>query len=144
MKGLSVMTAIAIMADIAVIERFPNSKHFSSYLRSAPGIESSNEKTIITGINKFGRKLSVVLISQSLNHFRDSNPKLNAWYGRKELSHKKGKLRMALCRRVFTEIYQMLKNKEYHYYRDEVLHKKKMDAYYKFLSGKRINFKKSA
>lgn len=144
MKGVSVMTAIAIMADIAKIERFPNSKHFTSYLRSAPGIDSSNETVKVTGTNKFGRKLSVTLLSQSLNHFRDSNPKLKYWYSRKEPYHKKkGKLRMALCRKVFGEIYQMLKKEEYHYFRDETLHNKKMDEYYIFLTKNGI-FKKSA
>ena len=43
MKGISVMTAIAIIAEIVTIDRFPNSKHFTSYLRSAPGVDSSNE-----------------------------------------------------------------------------------------------------
>ena len=123
MKGVSVLTAIAIIADIATIDRFPNSKHFTSYLRSAPGVDSSNETTRTT---KFGRKLSVSLLSQSLNHFRNSNLKLNRWYNKKiELqSHKKGKIRMGLCRRVFAEIYQMLKKQEYHYFRNKVNHKK--------------------
>jgi len=144
MKGISVMTAIAIMADIAAIDRFPNSKHFSSYLRSTPGVSSSNETTIIKKTNKFGRKHSITLLSQSLNHFRDSNPKLKSWYDRKESTHKKGKLRMALCRKAFAEIYQMLKKNEYHYYRDEKLHKKKMDNYYKFLKEQGWIFQKIA
>jgi len=76
MKGISVFTAIALMADIATIERFPNSKHFTSYLRSAPGIDESNDTTKITSTNKFGRKLSVTLLSQSLNNFRASNQKM--------------------------------------------------------------------
>ena len=131
MKGISVMTAIAIISDIATIKRFPNSKHFSSYLRSAPGIDSSNETVKVTRTTKYGRKLSVTLLSQSLNHFRDSNEKLNRWYRKKvEVEkHKKGKIRMGLCRKVFTEIYQMLKKEEYHYLRDEVNHKKKMEKY---------------
>ena len=135
MKGVSVLTAIAIIADIATIDRFPNSKHFTSYLRSAPGVDSSNETTRITRTTKFGRKLSVSLLSQSLNHFRDSNLKLNRWYNKKiELqSHKKGKIRMGLCRRVFAEIYQMLKKQEYHYFRNKVNHKKKMAEYDAFL-----------
>jgi transposase len=33
MKGLSVITALAIISDIAIVERFPNAKHFTSYLR---------------------------------------------------------------------------------------------------------------
>jgi transposase len=144
MKGISVMTAIAIIADIATVERFPNSKHFTSYLRSAPGIDSSNETVIIKGTNTLGRKQSIILLSQSLNHFRDSNPKLNYWYNKKINTHKTGKLRMALCRKVFAEIYQMLTKKEYHYYRIESLHKKKMDDYYKFLENSGIVFQKSA
>jgi transposase len=140
MKGISVTTAIAIIADIGTVERFQNSKHFTSYLRSAPGIDSSNEKQRITRTTKFGRKLSVVLLSQALNHFRDSNPKLNRWCNKKiEIEkHKKGKIRMALCRKVFSEIYQMLKKKEYHYYRDVENHKEKMKSYDAFLKKNKL------
>ena len=139
MKGISVFTAIALMADIATIERFPNSKHFASYLRSAPGVDNSNDTTRITKTNKFGRKLSVTLLSQSLNHFRDSNMKLRSWYDKKaEYIQKKGKIRMALCRRVFTEIYQMLKKEEYHYFRDEHNHQNKINEYYNFLKKNKI------
>lgn len=139
MKGISVFTAIALMADIATVERFPNSKHFTSYLRSAPGVESSNETTRITNTNKSGRKLSVTLISQSLNHFRDSNLKLSRWYDKKaEYINRKGKIRMALCRRVFAELYQMLKKQQYHYFRDEKNHLKKMNEYCKFLEKNNI------
>jgi transposase len=146
MKGISVMTAIAIIADIASIERFPNSKHFTSYLRSAPGVDSSNETTRIKKTTKFGRKLSVTLLTQSLNHFRDSNPKLKRWHDKAIPAHNKskGKIRMALCRRVFAEIYQMLKKEEYHYFRNKRLHKKKMDEYYKFLQNNGVFFEKSA
>lgn len=146
MKGISVMTAIAIIADIATVERFPNSKHFTSYLRSAPGVDSSNETTKVKKTTKFGRKLSVTLLTQSLNYFRDSNPKLRRWYDKTLPSHSKskGKIRMGLCRRVFAEIYQMLKKEEYHYYRDERLHKKKMEEYFKFLQNNGAVFEKSA
>lgn len=135
MKGISVITAIAIIADVAEVKRFPNSKHFTSYLRSAPGVDSSNEEIRITKTTKFGRKLSVSLLSQSLNHFRDSDIKLNKWYKKKvEVeSHKRGKIRMGLCRKVFAEIYQMLKKGEYHYCRDAKNHSKKMNEYDSFL-----------
>jgi hypothetical protein len=58
------------------------SKKFAAYLRSAPKVESSNGKTVNKSTNKAGRKLSITLLSQALNHFRDSNEKLGAWYGR--------------------------------------------------------------
>jgi len=144
MKGISVFTAIAIIADIATVKRFPNSKHFTSYLRSAPGVDSSNETTHITKTNKIGRKLSITLIAQSLNHFRDNNAKLNRWYNKKVENKSRGKVRMALCRRVFAEIYQMLKKGEYHYYRNELNHAGKMNEYCKFLDANGIKYKKSA
>jgi hypothetical protein len=37
---------------------------------------------------------------------------------------------MGLCRRVFAEMYQMLKKQEYHYYCDTKNHQKKMEEYY--------------
>ena len=83
-----------------------------------------------------GRKLSITLISQSLNHFRDSNPKIRKWYNEKAEQNKaKGKIRMAICRKVFTEIYQMLKKNEYHYYRDEKNHLFKIEKYKRFLNN---------
>jgi len=140
MSGISVITALAIIADIIDVSRFKNSKHFTSYLRSAPRVESSNEKTVIKSTTKAGRKLSITLLSQSLNHFRDENEKLNRWYNRIISYKKKGIIRMALCRKVFTEIFQMLKKEEYHYFRNPVLHGKKMAEYVKFLEKEHCVF----
>jgi len=133
MRGISIFTALAIISDIAIITRFPNSKHFTSYLRSAPSVDSTNETVRITKTNKFGRKRSVRLIIQSIIHFRETNPRTKEWYT-KNLNHKsKGKIRMAIGRRILTEIFQMLKKKEYHYWRDIKNHKFKMNQYRNFL-----------
>jgi len=142
MSGISVVTAIAIIADVIDAGRFRNAKHFASYLRSVPRVESSNDKTIIKSTTKAGRKLAITLLSQSLNHFRDGNRKLNRWVERVSKYKKKGIVRMALCRRVITEIYQMLKKEEYHYYYNPVLHGKKMAEYQKFLEKDKKNFSK--
>jgi transposase len=139
MSGISVVTAIAIIADVIDVSRFKNSKHFASYLRSVPRVESSNDKTIIKSTTKVGRKLSITLLSQSLNHFRDDNEKLHHWYERVKIFKKKGVVRMALCRKVITEIYQMLKKDEYHYFRNPVLHEKKITEYKRFLEKDKIN-----
>jgi len=138
MKGISVFSAAAVMSDIVSVDRFPNAKHFTSYLRSAPRVESSNDKVVIKSTNKAGRKMSIVLLSQSLNHFRDANPKLSDWHDRLATYKKKGIVRMGLCRRVFAEMYQMLKKKEYHYYRDSKNHEKKMTEYRAFLASHSI------
>ena len=129
MTGISVITAIAVIADVSDVSRFRNSKHFASYLRSAPRVESSNEKTVIKSTTKAGRKLSITLLSQSLNHFRDNNKRLTQFYEKASVYKKKGVVRMALCRRVITQVYQMLKKQEYHYYCNPVLHEKKMTEY---------------
>jgi transposase len=142
MSGISVITAIAVIADVIDVSRFRNSKHFASYLRSVPRVESSNDKTIIKSTTKAGRKLSITLLSQSLNHFRDGNKKLSQWVEKTSVYKKKGIVRMALCRRVITEIYQMLKKEEYHYFYNPVLHGKKMAEYQKFLGQENIIFSK--
>jgi transposase len=47
MKGIRVFIAIAVITDIIRVERFRNSKAFTSYLRSAPKVANSN-----TSVNK--------------------------------------------------------------------------------------------
>ena len=144
MTGVSVITAIAVIADIIDVSRFRNSKHFASYLRGAPRVESSNDKTVIKSTTKAGRKLSITLLSQSLNHFRDNNETLCKFYERAKVYKKKGVVRMALCRRVITQIYQMLKKQEYHYSCNSVLHEKKITEYRKFLEGENIIFSQNS
>lgn len=140
MKGISVLTAIALISDVADIRRFANSKKFASYLRSAPGVDSSNETTRNLKTNKAGRKLSISLLTQSLTHFRNSSRRLGNWYdtliGRKS----KGEARMALCRKVFTILYQMLKKNEYYWYRDKKNHMWKIQEYARFLKNHNISF----
>jgi len=133
LKGISVFTAIAIIADIIEISRFRNSKAFTSYLRSAPKVSNSNTSVSIKGTNKKGRKLAATLLAQSLNHVLDASEKLQRWYDKKCENTKPGKVRTGLRRRVFAEIFQMLKKGEYHYGREPEKHKAKVAQYQRFL-----------
>jgi transposase len=133
MKGVSVFIAIAVIADIIDVNRFRNSKAFTSYLRSAPAVANSNTSVSIRGTNKKGRKLSATLLTQSLNHVMTASPKLRRWYDRLCEYKKAGLVRTGLRRRVFAEIYQMLKKGEYHYGRDPLNHAAKMAQYRRFL-----------
>jgi len=133
MKGVSVFIAIAVIADIIKVDRFKNSKSFTSYLRSAPQVVSSNTSSRILGTNKMGRKLSSTLIIQSLNHVLNSSPKLDKWYKNLTQYKKAGLVRTGLRRRVFAEIFQMLKKGEYHYGRDKQNHEAKLLQYRNFL-----------
>jgi transposase len=133
MKGVSVFIAIAIIADIIDVSRFKDSKHFTSYLRSAPHVANSNTSVKNKGTNKMGRKLPATLLTQSLNHVMNSSAKLGRWYERLCGYKKAGLVRTGLRRRVLAEIYQMLKKGEYHYGREEHKHESKMAEYHRFL-----------
>lgn len=134
--GISVITACALLADIGDISRFRSAKKLASYLRSAPGVDSSNETTRITRTNKFGRRLSIGLLIQGVTHFKAAHCELRSWS--EELVQRKkgaGKIRMGIVRKVITQIYQMLKKDEYHYHRNEALHREKMAAFDKHISS---------
>jgi transposase len=137
MKGVSVFIAIAIIADIIKVDRFKNSKAFTSYLRSAPRVSNSNTSMSIRGTNKKGRKLAATLIAQSLNHVLDASTKLKRWYTELTKYKKPGLVRTGLRRRVFAEMYQMLKKDEYHYARDVRKHEAKLLQYKRFLEKRK-------
>jgi len=143
MKGIGVFTAIAIIADIITVDRFRNSKAFTSYLRSAPKVSNSNTSVSIKGTNKKGRKLAATLVTQSLNHVLDSSLKLRRWYDCLCEYKKPGLVRTGLRRRVFAEMYQMLKKGEYHYGREARIHEAKVSQFKRFLE-KRKNLLKTA
>jgi transposase len=143
MKGIGVFTAIAIIADIIKVDRFKNSKAFTSYLRSAPRVSNSNTSVSVKGTNKKGRKLAAALVTQSLTHVLKASPKLNKWYIELTKHKKPGLVRTGLRRRVFAETYQMLKKGEYHYGREERIHEAKVRQYERFLK-KRKNLLKTS
>ena len=135
----------AIIRHISKKKRLKVQKYFfrKPYLRSAPRVESSNTTKGNKGTNKMGRKMSATLLTQILNHVLDANPKLDKWYTRLTQYKKAGLVRTGLRRRVFAEIFQMLKKKEYHYRRDARKHEEKLSQYKKFLEKKK-NLLKSA
>jgi transposase len=145
-KGVGVFIAIAIIADIIDVSRFKDSKHFTSYLRSAPRVANSNTTVRNRGTNKMGRKLSATLLTQSLNRVMNASGKLRGWYERLCEYKKPGLVRTGLRRRVFAEIYQMLKKGEYHYGRDANNHEMKMAQYRRFLEKQKNaeNLKKTS
>ena len=132
-SGISVFTAIAIKSDYADITRFKNAKHFSSYLRSVPKVDSSNDKTYIGKTHKRGRKLSITLLMQSISHFRRINPDLERFYQKKIIGKSKGKVRMAIARKTFVAIYFMLRDNENYHYINMKNYQLKMRIYERFL-----------
>jgi transposase len=97
-KGISVFIAIAVIADIIEVNRFKNSKAFTSYLRSAPKVSTSNTSKSTLGTNKKGRKLSATLVTQALNHILSASLKLSRWYEKLTQFKKKGVVKLILGR----------------------------------------------
>ena len=133
-KGVSVFTAIAIMTDIADINRFANAKKLCSYLRSAPKIDSSNNTERIGSVNKQSRKLAIKMLLQGLHHIYKSSKYLYNFYNRKKRGKKAGKVRIAIARKIFVGIYHMLKGDRYFYWIDNKGYRRKIKEYKTFLT----------
>jgi transposase len=128
-KGISPFIAIAVMSDVVDIRRFKNAKHFCSYLRAAPGIDASGDKTKIGKVNKHSRNLTMGLLVESMNHFRNGSSKIEAFYQKKSKGKSKGKVRVAVVRKMLTFIYHMLTRDQYYYYIDKKNHANKKAEY---------------
>ena len=141
-KGLSVFIAIAIMSDIADINRFVGSKKLCSYLKvgiyihRVPKIDASNKSVKIGCVNKCSRKLSIGLLLQGLMHIYNSSEYLHDFYKSKKGGKGAVKVRVAIARKTFTYIYQMLKKDEYYRWMDIKNHARKMNEYRSFLKRK--------
>jgi len=132
-KGISVFGAIAIMTDVATVERFKDAKHFCSYLRTAPGVDASNKTVKITSVSKVSRKLAQQTLIQCICHFKAGSKKIEEFYNRKIQGKPAGKVRMAVARKMMVAIFHMLKKNELYYYTDKKKHEQKVKEYENFL-----------
>lgn len=134
LNGISIFIALAVITDYANnIGRFKNGKHFSSYMRSVPKLDASNEKIKNGSTKKTGRRLSITLVLQALPHILNIDPYLCTYYKNKTKGKKKGVMRMAIARRIFVRMYKMLKNKEYYRYSNNFRHEFKVKQYRNFI-----------
>ena len=128
-QGISLLGAIGMMSDIADIKRFETSRKLCNYLRTAPKIDSSNDKTIIKSVNKQSRKLSLHFLIQGFPHIKKNSQHYLSFYERKINGKSAGKVRIAICRKLITAIYYMLTRKEYYNCRNEDNHNRKLKQY---------------
>jgi transposase len=135
-KGFSPLTAIALMSDVVDINRFPSVKKFCAYLRTAPRVQSSNNKTVIGPTNRYSRSLTCTLMSQSVEHFAQSGEHLGSFYARVKKGKRASVSRMALIRKTLVCAYYMLKRKKEFYWVDEKLYQAKLKALRNTVSSK--------
>jgi transposase len=133
-RGFSPLTAIALMSDIVDINRFPSVKKFCAYLRTAPRVKSSNDKTVIGPTNRYSRSLTCTLMSQSVEHFAVAGEYLGTFYERVKKGKKAGVYRMALIRKILVCAYYMLKRKTKFYWVEEKLYQEKLRDFRKIVN----------
>lgn len=109
-SGISVFTAVVIMSDVVTIDRFKNRKKLTSYLRSAPRVDASNNTVRIGRINKRGRKRSFNMLLLAVNHLRDGNSYLQG-YNDRVVGKPRNKIRAALVGKTITIIFYVLKTR---------------------------------
>lgn len=118
-KGVSILTAVAIMSDVVDVHRFSGTKKFCAYLRTAPKVKSSNMTTKLLGVNKQSRVLTLNYLSQSVLHFEKLDGYLGVFYSRLRQGKKASVCRMALIRKVLVSMYHMLNNNTLFYWIDQ-------------------------
>jgi transposase len=125
-KGFSPFTAIALMSDVVDINRFPSVKKFCAYLRTAPKVKSSNDKTVIGPTNRYSRSLTCTLMSQSVEHFATAGEHLTTFYARVKQGKRAGVYRMAMIRKTLVCAYYMLKRNQLFKWVDNDLYREKL------------------
>jgi transposase len=130
-KGFSPLTAIALMSDVIDVNRFPSVKKFCAYLRTAPKVKSSNDKTVIGSINRYSRSLTCTLMSQSVEHFATAGENLIAFYTRVKQGKRAGVYRMAMIRKTLVCAYYMLKRNQVFKWVDQDLYNHKLKEFKK-------------
>ncbi len=125
-KGFSVLTATALMADVATVDRFPNAKAFCCYLRTAPRVRASAGTVHLGRTNKQGRSLTCTLLTQSIAHFTSPGTPLARFKERIGVGKRRCTVRMAVIRKVLTGAYNMLSRNQLHNQVDKASYERKL------------------
>lgn len=112
MDGVSILVALALKSDYGDIQRFKNGKHLCSYMRVAPTVEASNGKIKYGPVNKQSRHLGLRFLLQTIQHYYGSNEYAREWREEKIKHKSRGKVRIALARKMLMCLYSMLKHGE--------------------------------
>jgi len=105
-------TALALVAHIGPIERFPNPRSLSNYFGITPGCRNSGRSDRPGGITKAGHPFIRFLLAQLVLHALRGDPGLRRWYQRVKRRRGSKVARVAVMRRLCESIWQMLSKRE--------------------------------
>lgn len=131
--GVSMLIALGLKADYLDVSRFKNAKHFCSYLRTAPTIKASNEKSKNGSINKSSRKIGLTMLLQGIAHTWWHPGPIQDFRERKIKGKSNSKVRIAVARKIMVAMFHMLTNEELYHGMKESNYMKKIKEFEKYL-----------
>lgn len=127
LHGLSLLSAISLLAEIGDIQLFETSKQLAAYSGLATSVRQSNETTRQGHITKQGRKrLRTVAIRAVLSMVNRTNTPLMSFYQKKKREKGSGKAICATARKLLTIVFVMLKKELDYWYLEERLYNRKL------------------
>ena len=105
-------TALALVAHIGNIERFPHARSLCNYFGITPGCRNSGDTDRPGSITKAGHPFIRFLLAQMVLHALRGDPGLRRWYQRVKRRRGSKVARVAVMRRLCESIWHMLSKKE--------------------------------
>jgi transposase len=113
-KGIGYFSAMAILAEVGEVERFPNEQKLCSYAGIVPSLDQSGDKRRLGNITKEGNKLlRWVLIECVWSHLQHAeDTRLTRFFRRVAKRRGEKVAAVATARKLLVAIYWMLKRRE--------------------------------
>ena len=112
-------SALALVAHIGSIDRFPSARSLSNYFGITPGCRNSGESDRPGSITKAGHPFIRFLLAQMVLHALRGDPGLRRWYRRVKRRRGSKVARVAVMRRLCESLWHMLSKKEDYQYVDD-------------------------
>jgi transposase len=127
-KGMNLLSAIALLAEVGDIALFDTSKQLVSYAGLATSVRQSNETVRRGKITKQGRKrLRTICIRAVLSQVNRAKTPLMEFYQKKR-EKGSGKAIVATARKLLVIVFVMLKKELDYWYIEERLYNEKLKA----------------
>ncbi len=128
-RGVSALIALAFLADVGDIRRFPTVRRLSAYLGLAPRSHQSADKYRTGHINRASRPLTRTLLTQALPHIAEASDHFGRYYRDVRERRGAGRGRIALMRKVCATMRRMLLDGVTFRTKESVLYEKKKAQY---------------
>jgi transposase len=127
LRGMNLLRAISLLAEIGDIEWFTNAKQLVSYAGLAPSVRQSSDTERHGKITKRGRKrLRTLTIRAVLALSQGPSTPLAEFYALKKRQKGAGKALCATARKLLTLIFVMLKKDLDYWYLEDALYNRKL------------------